>query len=315
MKTIPLNNGRELPAIGLGTWKSAPGEVGKAVLEALRCGYRHIDCAAIYGNEKEIGTALRSALDQGLVKREDLWVTSKLWNNAHQKEKVIPALEQTLNDLQLDHLDLYLIHWPVAFKPDILGAEKAEDYLSPDQAPLAATWSMMEKAVQKGLATSIGVSNFSVKKLQDLLGNCQIPPAVNQVELHPYLSQPEMLSFCLKKEIALTAYSPLGSGDRQGNMKKTNEPSLLQNEVITGIANRHESSPAQVLIAWHLHRDCAVIPKSTNPERIRQNLEGSTVTLSKEDMKAIEELDRHYRYVDGTFFEIPGNGYENIFDE
>ncbi|THD68013.1 aldo/keto reductase [Robertkochia marina] len=314
MKHITLNNGLDVPAIGLGTWKSAPGEVGKAVKEAIRMGYRHIDCAAIYGNEKEIGEAFKQVFDEGVVSREDLWITSKLWNNAHQKDRVIPALEQTLSDLQLNYLDLYLIHWPVAFKPDVINATKAEDFLSLEEVPVNETWKMMETAQEKGLTKGIGVSNFSIKKLKSLLDSCQIKPVMNQVEMHPYLPQNALVSFCFENEIALTAYSPLGSGDRPAAMKKDDEPGLMAIPAVKEIAANHHCTPAQVLISWHVHRDCCVIPKSTNPERLEQNIKSATIALNKHDMETLAGIEKSYRFVDGSFFELEGNGYTNVFD-
>ncbi len=156
--------------LGLGTWNAPPGEVGQAVHAALRLGYRHIDCAAIYGNEAEIGAALQAAIDEGVVTREQLWITSKLWNNAHAPEAVEPALKQTLADLRLDHLDLYLIHWPVAFRPGVRMPETAEDLIALEELPLAATWAAMEAAVEKGLCRHIGVSNFGLATLGGAAG-------------------------------------------------------------------------------------------------------------------------------------------------
>ncbi|MEL4307822.1 aldo/keto reductase [Joostella sp. CR20] len=315
MKFYTLQNKQKLPAIGLGTWKSDTGKVGEAVLEAIKAGYRHIDCASVYGNEAEIGTALQTAFKEGLVKREDLWITSKLWNNAHESDKVIPALKQTLKDLQLDYLDLYLIHWPVAFKADVGFASKAEEFLTPEEAPIIETWKKMEEAYNNGLVKSIGVSNFSMKKLKDLLVDATHAPQVNQVELHPLLHQEELLEFCSNNSIILTGYSPLGSSDRSQEMKKDNEPNLLENEVIVSIAKKHNCSPAQVLLSWHLSRGTAVIPKSTNPRRIKENLESYQISLTEEDLQKIKTLDKGYRYVDAKFFEVPNGPYKNIYDE
>ncbi|MDG3582361.1 aldo/keto reductase [Galbibacter pacificus] len=315
MKFYTLKNEQKLPAIGLGTWKSAPGEVGKAVIEALKAGYRHIDCAATYGNEAEVGEALKTAFAQGIVERQDIWVTSKLWNNAHESDKVIPALEKTLTDLQLNYLDLYLIHWPVAFKADVNFATKANEFLTPDEAPIIDTWKKMEEAYEGGLAKSIGVSNFSIQKLKDLMVDATHQPEVNQVELHPLLQQNELLEFCNNNSIIITGYSPLGSGDRATSMKKDNEPSLLNNKIIKEIANDHNCTSAQVLIAWHLSRGTAVIPKSTNPQRIKQNYESYEIELTDSDLEKIAAMDKNYRYVDGTFFEVAGGPYKNIYDE
>lgn len=316
MKKFTLTNGDQWDAIGLGTWKSKPGEVKQAILEALKVGYRHIDCAHIYMNEKEIGEAFDQAFREGIVKREDLWVTSKLWNNAHKKEDVIPALNTTLKNLQLNYLDLYIIHWPVVNKPNVLNAVTANDYLSLEEVPIIKTWEGMEEAKKMGLTKHIGVSNFSVKKLDDLYEKAnKYKPEVNQIELHPYLQQDDMLEYCSSKNILITGYSPLGSGDRSDRMKKEDEPSLLENPVIKEIAKKHGASAGQILIAWHLHRGNTVIPKSTNPARIKENFLAQHINLSDNELAEIKQLDKHYRYVDGKFFEIPGNGYVNIYDE
>lgn len=314
MKYITLNNGLDIPAIGLGTWKAAPGEVGEAVLQALRTGYRHIDCAAIYGNEREIGQALSRAFNENIVQREELWITSKLWNNAHQRERVLPALRKTLDDLQLSYLDLYLIHWPVAFKPEVHYASRAEDYLPLEKVPIMETWEMMEEAQGMGLTRSIGVSNFSMQLLENLLNHCDVKPVMNQVELHPYLAQNALLSYCFENEVALTAYAPLGSGDRPEALKKIQEPGLLVNKKIRTIADKHQCSAAQVLISWHVQRDCCVIPKTVNPGRLAQNLDSANIHLDKEDMEIIAALDKNHRFFDGSAFELEGNGYTNIFD-
>ena len=205
-----------MPAIGLGTWRSEKGEVGAAVLSAIKVGYRHFDCSPIYGNEKEIGEAFSMAFREGLVKRQELWITSKLWNDNHAKEHVLPALRQTLADLQLDYLDLYLIHWPVAFRHGVVMPKEENNFLKPEEAPLDKTWKGMEAALAEGLARHIGVSNFSSARLEKLLEVAEHAPEVNQVECHPFLAQKELLEVCKRHGVVLTGYCPLGSGKEKG---------------------------------------------------------------------------------------------------
>ena len=306
-----------MPIFGLGTWKSEKGEVYKAVREAIKSGYRHIDCAPIYMNEDEIGKALKDAFSEGDVKREDLWITSKLWCNSHGDEYVEPALKKTLSDLQLDYLDLYLIHWPIAFKHDVLLPEKGDEFICLSDVPLSITWKAMENCVSKGLTRHIGVSNFSVKKIRDLIANSTIKPEMNQIEIHPFLQQNEMLEFCKEENIHLTAYSPLGSKDRDEFLKNDKEPSLLDHPIILEIAMLHQCSPAQVLIAWSIARNIAVIPKSTNSNRIQQNFEAQTIDLTASDLHQISKLNSHFRYISGTFFPFDDTTYsiDNLWDE
>lgn len=306
-----------MPAFGLGTWKSDPGEVYNAVREAIKMGYRHIDCAAIYGNEAEIGQAFSDAFKDRDVNRKELWITSKLWCSAHLKEDVKPALEQTLKDLQLEYLDLYLVHMPVALKPGIVFPESGADFLSLKEIPLSVTWEAMESCVNAGLTKHIGVSNYSIKKLKSLLEDCAIRPEVNQIELHPFLQQHDMLNYCNSENIVLTAYSPLGSIDRPEALKAADEPSLLENPTILEIAEASGYSPAQVLIRWPIQRGISVIPKSVNPGRMKQNLDAATISLREEDMQKIKTLEKHLRFLDGSFWTMPGSGYtlENIWDE
>ena len=294
-----------MPILGLGTWKSEPGEVGKAVQEAIRIGYRHIDCAAIYGNEAEIGKALEEIMQAGLVKRDELWITSKLWNNAHARAEVPIALKKTLADLRLDYLDLYLIHWPVATRPDVVFPKKADDFFSLAEMPLHETWAGMEDCVESGLIKHIGVSNCSIKKIEEL-SSAKIRPEVNQIELHPYLQQEEMLSYCNVNNIYLTAYSPLGSGDRPDGMKAANEPSLIENPVVGKIAQAHGCSAAQVLLRWAIERGTSVIPKSTNPGRLAENLEAANLKLDNQEMAGLAKLEMGFRYVNGEFWTMQG---------
>jgi len=308
MTFLQFKNGDKMPIIGLGTWKSSPGDVYNAIMEAINIGYRHFDCAAIYGNEHEIGKAFSDAIASNKVKREDLWVTSKLWNNAHKSDDVLPALKKTLNDLKLEYLDLYLIHWPVAHKPDIVFPDSPDGFLTYDEAPLTKTWDAMQQCVDKSLTKHIGVSNFNSSKIDQLI-NSGIKPEVNQVELHPYLPQYDLLRYCQSNQIHLTAYSPLGSMDRPSMLKKDNEPILLENETIKEVAKKHNASPAQVLIGWSIKRNVAVIPKSTNPDRLKENFGSVNVQLDEEDMQKINGIESQYRFVDGSIWTSEGSPY------
>jgi len=317
MKTLNFDNGDQLPAIGLGTWKSDPGDVYHAVLEAIKAGYRHIDCATIYGNETEVGNALQQAFSDGLVKREEIWITSKLWNSDHRRERVMPGLKKTLSDLKLDYLDLYLMHWPVALKEGVTFPESGNDFLSLDEVPLEETWRGLEETVNQGLVRHIGVSNFSSKKIGDLLKIAQIKPEMNQVEAHPYLQQNELLEYCQQQNIHFTAYSPLGSADRPARVKKDNEPKLSDDPTNHKIAEKYGCTWEQVLISWAVHRGTSVIPKSVNPERIKQNIESANVALDGEDMQQLAGLDKPFRYVDGSLWAKEGSPYTvaDLWDE
>ena len=209
------------------------------------------------------------------------------------------------------------MHWPVALKKGASFPLSAEKMISLDDLPLEATWGAMESLVDKGLCRHIGVSNFSLPKLKSLMAAAKLKPELNQVELHPYLQQNDLLKFCHQNGIHMTAYSPLGSPDRPDSLKTEDEPVLMEDPTITAIAERRGLSPAQVLIAWAIHRGTAVIPKSVNPKRIEQNLATAAVSLTDEDLVEIANLDRHRRYVDGTIWVVEGGPYTmaNLWDE
>ena len=310
MKQLHFPNGDRFPLMGLGTWLSKPSEVYNAVIEAIRAGYRHIDCAYIYKNEKEIGDALKFAFSTGLVTREEMFITSKLWNNFHAPQDVEPAIRKSLSDLQLDYLDLYLIHWPLAFRQE--QAANAGGLISLAELPLTATWKAMEDVKKSGLTRHIGVSNFNIPKLKNLLENAEIKPEVNQVELHPYLQQRELVRFCQDNSILVTAYSPLGS-----HHLIDNEKSILQNPIIIEIARKHYCSAAQVILAWSMHRSTAVIPKSVNPQRIQDNMGAEIIQLDDKDMESIMSLDCNHRNAKALFAVFPDGPYtlESIWNE
>ena len=316
MKFYEFANGDQLPLLGLGTWKAEPGEVGRAVKTAIRLGYRHIDCATIYANQAEIGDALAQLFQDGEVKRQELWITSKLWNNSHTPEHVQPTIEKTLDDLRLDYLDLYLIHWPLAFRHDVVYPESPRDVISLAEIPLEATWQAMQKLPQQGLCRHVGVSNFSTKKLQQLQQVGGQAPEVNQVELHPYLQQPKMLEYCQRERIALTGYAPLGSANRPEHLRVADEPLLLQDQTILRIAEEVSATPAQVILQWGIARGTAVIPKSVSPERLKENLEAVDLSLSPMAIEAINQMNRQRRYFEGSFWDFPEAGYtkDNLWD-
>ncbi|WP_339724289.1 aldo/keto reductase [Maribacter stanieri] len=304
MTTLKFRNNDEMPILGLGTFRSEPNEVYNAVLSAIKIGYRHIDCAAAYGNEKEVGNAIAEAIKQGLVTREDLWVTSKLWNASHGEENVIPALHQTLEDLQLEYLDLYLIHWPVALKKRTEMPEKASDFIPLSEVPLTNTWKGMEAVLEQGLAKHIGVSNFNENQLKEIIASAVHQPEMNQVEMHPFLQQEVLQSFCVQNDILLTAYAPLGSlVDDNSTLR------LLENDTIKNIAKARHMSPAQVALAYTIQRGIAVIPKSINEARLLQNLETLNHTLTEEDMALLKDLDKGHRFIDGKFWEVDNGPY------
>jgi D-xylose reductase len=306
-------------------WKVPSSEVQPLIEEAVSCGYRHFDCACDYGNEKAVGDALQRELQAGNLSRDDLWVTSKLWNTYHAAEHVRPALERSLEDLQLDYLDLYLMHFPIAlqyvpfeqrYPPEwLFDPNAAAPRMQLVSVPLSETWHAMEELVTGGLVRNIGVCNFNCALLRDLLSHATIRPAVLQVELHPYLTQSALLRYCQAEGIAVTAFSPLGAGSYVPLNMASSAESVLTEEVVVEIARRHQRTPAQVVLRWGIQRGTSVIPKTVRPERLRENLALFDFALETDEMEAIANLNRNRRFNDpGVFCEAAFGTFCPIYD-
>jgi len=315
----------QMPSVGLGLWKVGSEKLGELIHEAIRVGYRHLDSACDYGNESEVGESLQRALAINSCQREDLWVTSKLWNTFHEPRYVRPALERTLRDLRLEYLDSYLIHFPIAL--DYVAPEKRYPpgwFFEPDsqkpvmksmRVPIAETWGAMEDLVDAGLVRTIGVCNFGTSLVRDLQAGARIQPSSLQVELHPMLTQEKLIRFCHEEGIAVTAFSPLGAPSYVPLAMATEKESLLKHQVILDIAAAVTRTPVQVLLRWGVQRGTAVIPKTSQPKRLLENISVFDFSLSADQMLAISKLNQGRRFNDpGEFCEQAFNTFYPIYE-
>ena len=314
-----------IPSIGFGLWKIANENCANVVYEAVKLGYRHFDSASDYGNEKEVGMGLKRAMEDGLCTREELWITSKLWNTFHHPDHVPAALQRSLEDLQLDYLDLYLIHFPIAlefvpfeerYPPEwFFAPEEINPQMKLARVPLADTWKAMENLKIKEIVKNIGVCNYSTGLLHDLMNYCQTPPDLLQIESHPYLCQENLIRLAKQYGLKVTAFSPLGSLSYvELEMAEQNE-SILDQEIVRVISKRLGCSPAQTVLRWGIQRGNSVVAKSVNANRMAENLASSLIELTDEDMLAITNLDRGRRFNDpGNFCEGAFNTFHPIYD-
>jgi len=316
-----LNTGDRIPVLGLGTFGSdtySAGEVAKAVRFAVENGYRHIDCASVYGNEKEIGEELSDLTGNNTVKREELWITSKVWNDMHGEGEVIRSCKQSLKDLQLDYLDLYLIHWPF---PNYHAPGCDVSSRNPDSRPYnhkdyMIAWRQMEELVEMGLVKNIGTSNMTIPKMELLLKDAGIKPAVNEMEIHPHFQQQELYNYLLQKDILPIGYSPIGSPGRPERDRTAEDTVDIEDPVIVKIAERLNIHPAVVCIKWGIQRGHVVIPFSVKPDKIMSNLNAvSSAPILPEEMEEISKIDKNCRLIKGQVFLWEGaKGWEDLWD-
>ena len=308
MPAFTLRSGAKIPAIGIGTFGSdhvSHDEMAVAVETAIRLGCRHIDCAAVYGNEKEIGAMLEKLFRDGVVAREELFITSKIWNDHHGRGDVLLSCAQSLKDLRLDYLDLLLIHWPV---PNFHPPKCTVASRSPDAKPyiheaFMQTYRQLERVAYMGLARHIGVSNVTVSKLERILRDCRLQPDVNEMELHPHFQQPALYEFSRSRGIVNIGYCPLGSPNRPERDKTPDDTSDMDDPVIVEIARKHNIHPAAVCLKWAVQRGHCAIPMSRSAANIAANLRAvCSAPLSNDEMAAIAKIDRNCRLIKGQVF-------------
>uniref|UniRef100_A0A1B0G5E3 NADP-dependent oxidoreductase domain-containing protein n=1 Tax=Glossina morsitans morsitans TaxID=37546 RepID=A0A1B0G5E3_GLOMM len=293
--TILLSNALSMPMIGLGTWRlnRNPTDV---IYDAIDVGYRHFDCAHIYRNEPEIGKAFKDLLQKDVIKREDIFVTSKLWNTFHEPSLVRNACETTLKNLCIEYLDNYLIHWPMAYKEgDELYPKDENNRFIASPVDYVDTWKAMEPLVDDGLCRTLGLSNFNVQQIERILKVARIPPSNLQIECHPYLNQTDLMEFCRSHNMVVTAYSPLGSPTSP--YKKPGKYPILQNPKVLEISDKYKKTPAQVLIRYQIDRGNVVIPRSASKDHMLENFSLWDFSLKADDIQALDELCFGGRYM------------------
>ncbi|MEM9402248.1 MAG: aldo/keto reductase [Pseudomonadota bacterium] len=325
MTTTIRVGGGEMPAVGLGIWKITPEDTARSVYEAIEVGYRHIDSACDYGNEQEAGEGIARAIADGLCTREELWITSKLWNTFHRPEHVKEACEKSLSDLGLEYLDLYLIHFPIALKyvpietrypPEwLFDPDEQQPHMHLDPVPLSQTWGAMEQLVNAELVREIGVCNYNSGLLNDLMSYATIKPSMLQIESHPFLTQEKLIRLASYYGIAVTAFSPLGALSYVELDMATNQDTVLTADAVKAAAARIGKTPAQVVLRWGVQRGTSIIPKTTKKERLAENLDIFGFTLSDDEMTAISALNQNRRFNDpGEFAEQAFGTFYPIYD-
>jgi alcohol dehydrogenase (NADP+) len=307
LPAVTLYTEDRLPTIGLGTFGSdnvSAEAIADAVRGAAEGGYRHFDCAAVYSNEPEVGGALNDIVASG-ISRADLWITSKLWNDKHAQKDVVPAFEKSLHDLGLEYLDLYLIHWPFPnyHAPGVSVTSRDHNAKPYIHHNYMETWQQLETLVDKGLVRNIGTSNMTIAKLELLLRDCRIKPAVNEMELHPHFQQPELFDYVQSKGMVPIGFSPIGSPNRPTRDTTPEDTSPTQDPIIKAIAERLGVHPAVVCIKWAVQRGQVPIPFSSNPKNFLSNLQGViSEPLSDAEMAAIKGIDKNCRLIKGQVF-------------
>lgn len=323
-KVIPtrkLRDGREIPCVGLGTFgsdKYGPQEVSEAVYGAIKYGYRLIDCAAVYQNEDQIGQVLRRLFQEGEVRREDLFITSKVWNDMHGEGQVLASCKKSLEDLGLDYIDLYFVHWPF---PNYHAPGCSGDSRNPDSRPFSveefmATWRQCEELVDKGLVRYIGMSNMTVPKLEAVLPHCRIQPAALEMELHPSFQQPELYDYAVAKGILPIGYCPIGSPSRPERDRTAEDVADTELPAVLAAAKAHQVHPAVICLKWAVQRGQVPIPFSVKEPQYISNLKCATEDpLTEAEMEAIAKEDRNCRLIKGQVFLWEGaRGWEDLWD-